>query len=157
DELLLNVVGHMTGKRVFNAALTGADPVDFLKAAKLLEKNGTKDKVVILDVMPTRFFTKKHLDPPAGNYPGEFANRVGDNWFMDKLVNLRRPLLILDRDLLIQTLFHRTQFAGGEYRNSVWDRNDLARERFDTFQAEVTDLDAVCNFDWVAEIRAVLK
>lgn len=150
-DLLVNVLQRTTGKRVFNAALTGADPPDFLKAARLLEGNGTRNAIIVQDVMPTRFLPKKHPDPSAGNYPGEFASRVSDNWLMDELLKLKRPLLILDRDLLMDTMFHR-----GEYRNLVWTRDgDLARQRFETFEKEFTDSDAY-NFDWIGEMDSSL-
>ena len=64
-----DVVQEMTGKRVFNAALNGAEPPDFLNAARLLVAEGVRGITVVLDVMPNRSLTFRRPEQPSGNYP----------------------------------------------------------------------------------------
>src|SRR5689334_7326431 len=48
-EVFANIVQAVTGKRVFNGALDGAEPPDFLRAAKLLVNSGVHGATVVLD------------------------------------------------------------------------------------------------------------
>jgi hypothetical protein len=154
-----NVLQGMTGKRVFNGSLNGADAADFLNATKLLLRNGTRNKTVVLDIVPTRFFRYKHPELPEGNYPGEFGRLVGDSLFTEGLVALRRPLLILNPDIMLNCVFPPRNWYGIEpRRDRVWFRDgDLARKRFETFQKELVDSEDLRRLDWIQEIDTTLK
>jgi hypothetical protein len=158
DDTLPAILERKTGKRVFDGSLTGADPADFLNGAKVLEKNATRGSDVIVDVMPARFFKKKHPDPAAGNYPGQFAKLVGNNALNEGFVTLIKPLVILHPEIFLNFVFPRKWYATGEYRDRVWYRDgDLARKRFEGFDKEVVDSDSKNNFGWILDLDAVLK
>jgi hypothetical protein len=149
-----SVVQQMTGKRVFNGALDGADPPDFLRAAQLLVSNGTRNSIVILDVMPNRALAFQQ-EPTAGNYPGQFERVVGDDVVTRVLVKLRQPLIILDPDILMNCLQKKSYYESGH--DQVWFRDgDLARRRFQVFEQQVPTASSR-PFDWIERVDAILR
>ncbi len=158
-DALANVLQGMSGKQVFNGSLNGADAADFLNATRLLSKNGTRNKTVVLDIVPTRFLLYKHPELAEGNYPGEFGRLVGDSVFTEGVVALRRPLLILNPDVMLNCVFPARKWYGVEpRRDRVWFRDgDLARKRFESFEKEQVDSEALRGLDWIQEMDAALK
>jgi hypothetical protein len=154
---LASIVQEMTRRRVFNGALDGADPPDFLKAAQLLASNGTHGATVVLDVMPNRALTFRREELTAGNYPGRFQRVLGDNLVSRALVKLRQPLIILDTDILMNCL-QKKQFYGIEpRRDRVWYRDgDMAHRRFQVFEQQVT-FAPFQPFDWINDVDSILK
>lgn len=150
-----NIVHEITGRRVFNGALDGADPPDFLKAAQLLASNGTRNATFVLDVMPNRALAFRQEEPTAGNYPGQFQRLFGDNILSRALVKLRHPLVILDADILMNCLQKKQFYRTGSDR--VWYRDgDMARRRFQVFEQQVTS-GPLPPFDWISEVDSILK
>jgi hypothetical protein len=158
-DALAKVLERRIGKHVFNAAMTGADPPDFLNAARLLLKSGAKDATVIVDIMPTRFFRMSQPDPAKGNYPGEFAVVVGNNIVANALVELRTPLLILNPTIMLDTALQKTRWYGvRDGRNRVWNTDgDLAWKRFERFQKQVLPGDGTRDFAWIDEMNTLLR
>src|SRR5262245_20519083 len=60
NDSLGHLLQHRTRKKVFDGAMDGADSADFVNAARLVHRNGTKNATVILDIIPTRFLRRKH-------------------------------------------------------------------------------------------------
>jgi hypothetical protein len=155
---LANLIHERTGKAVFAGALDGADSADFVNAARLLQRNGNKGTDVILDVIPTRFLPRKHPEHPAGNYPGQFGRLVGDNAATGVLARLRRPLLLLDFDVVMNTALRRKWYGVGNYRDRIWNKDgDLARERFAGFEQELICSDELGSFGWIETMDRLLK
>ncbi len=156
---LSNVLHRMTGRRVFNGALNGADAADFLNAAGLLARNSTRNAVVVLDIVPTRFLPRKHPELKAGNYPGQFTRLMGDDALARTAAWVRRPLIILDPDIMLNCLFRQTAWYGIEpRRDRVWFRDgDLAQKRFRTFEKEQLDSDNLGSLDWIQQLDTRLK
>jgi hypothetical protein len=89
---------------VFNGALEVADPPDFLNAADLLTSSGMKGATVVLDVMPNRFLEFSQLENPLGNQARRFERLLGHGAVSSLLAEIRRPLVILDPDILMNCL-----------------------------------------------------
>jgi len=159
EDALGNVLQRASGKRVFNGSLNGADAADFLNATKLLLKDRARDKTVVLDIVPTRFLPFRHPELANGNYPGEFGRLVGADAITKTLVRLRRPLVILDPDIMMNCIFPQRKWYGIEpRRDRVWNRDgDLARKRFETFEKELLDMDELGRMDWIGQMDGVLK
>ncbi len=133
DETLWKALEKLTGKRVFNATLNGADPPDFLNAVKLLPKREKTGAVVFLDVVPTRFLPRNYVEPERGNYPGEFSSLIADSLVRRLIVFLRKPLLVFDADIVLNCLLRKTYFSVGDDRPRVWAKDgDFALRRFRT-------------------------
>jgi hypothetical protein len=146
-----------SGKKVFNGALEGADPPDFLNAAELLTASGMKGATVVLDIMPNRFLEFHQLENPAGNQARRFERLLGHGTVSSLLADIRRPLVILDPDILMNCLMRRKFFGVDPYRNRVWDKDgDLAHRRFQVFQQQVA-FGSLRSFDWVEELNSLLK
>jgi len=159
DDALANVLAKKTGKRVFNGSLNGADSADFLSATKLLIKNGTKNATIVLDIVPTRFLSYRHPELRNGNYPGEFGRLVGDDLVAKGLVAVRKPLLILNPDIMMNCIFPQKKWYGVDpRRDRVWFRDgDLARKRFESFEKEQLDSDKLGPLDWIEKMNVALK
>jgi hypothetical protein len=158
EDSLANLIHDRTGKAVFAGALDGADSADFVNAARLLQRNGNKGTDVILDVIPTRFLPRKHPEHPAGNYPGQFGTLVGDNMATGVLARLRRPLLLLDFDVVMNTVLRRRWYGTGNYRDRIWNKDgDLARSRFEGFEQELICSDELGDFSWIETMDRLLK
>jgi len=160
DQSVDHVLERMTGKRVFNGSITGADPPDFINAGRLLVHDGVRHAVVVVDFMPTRFFEMRHTDPPAGSYPGEFARMLGDNSVSQGFIDLVRPLTILNPDIMIDTAVYKNtkQYGVGDSRDRVWNRDgNLGRNRFQRFEKEVLLSGRSRSFDWIVTLDAILK
>jgi hypothetical protein len=157
DETLWKVLEKLTGKRVFNATLNGADPPDFLNAVKLLPKREKTEAVVFLDVVPTRFLPRNYVEPAQGNYPGEFSSLVADSLIRRLIVFLRKPLLVFDTDIVMNCLLRKTYFSVGDDRPRVWAKDgDFALKRFRTFERYISDTDDLRRMDWIPELNAAL-
>ena len=157
EDTLWKVLEKLTGKRVFNATLNGADPPEFLNAVKLLpnrEKTGT---VVFLDVVPTRFLPRTFDEPAGGNYAEEFSNLAGDNLMGRAFVFLRKPLLVFDTDIVMNCLLRKTYFSIGDDRPRVWSKDsDFALKRFRTFERYIADADGLKRMDWITGLKIAL-
>ena len=156
-ETLWKVLEKLTGKRVFNATLNGADPPDFLNAVKLLPKREKTGTVVFLDVVPTRFLPRNFEEPAGGNYAGEFSNLAADNLMRRGFIFLRKPLLIFDTDIVLNCLLRKTYFSVGDDRPRVWAKDgDFALKRFRTFERYIVDTDELKQMDWIAGLKTAL-
>jgi hypothetical protein len=152
-----NLVQESTGARVFNGALDGAEPIDFLQSARLLVENGTRQEIVILDVMPNRFLTFKRPDSPEGNYPGRFSRLVARDPVRKVVVYLSRKLIILERDILMGCVIRKSGYGVEPFRDRVWMRDgDLAARRFQVFQMLIGS-DVIRPFDWIAQLRDIVQ
>lgn len=153
-----NVVQELTGERVFNGALNGAEPPDFLNAAQLLVADGVRGATVVLDVMPNRSLAFRRPEQTSGNYPGRFRRVLGDNVVSRALANIRQPLIVLDPDILLSCLKGNKHFYGvGPYRDHVWySDEDMARRRFEVFQQQVTS-GPFQPLDWIQNVDSILK
>jgi hypothetical protein len=158
QDTFASVVQKMTGKRVFNAALNGADPPDFLNAARLVVADGVRGATVVLDVMPNRSLVFRQPEPASGNYPGRFRRVLGDDVASRALANLRRPLIVLDPDIMLNCFKRQKQFYGiGALRDRVWYADgDMARRRFEVFQQQVTS-EPFQPLDWIELADSILK
>ncbi len=146
-----------TGKKVFNGALDGADPPDFLNAAELLTSSGMNGATVVLDIMPNRFLEFKRPENPSGNHARRFARLLGHGAVSGLLAEIRRPLVVLDPDILMNCISRKNFFGVDPYRNRVWDRDgDLARRRFEVFQQQI-EFGGLRSFEWIEELNSVLK
>lgn len=146
-----------SGKKVFNGALEGADPPDFLNAGELLTSRGMKGATVVLDIMPNRFLEFNQLENPSGNEARRFERLLGHGAVSSLLTEIRRPLVILDPDILMNCLMRRKFVDVGPYRNRVWDRDgDLAHRRFQVFEQQIA-FGSLRSFDWVRELNGLLK
>jgi hypothetical protein len=158
SDSLASVLENRTGRRVFNGALNGADAADVLNAASLLVKSGTRNAIVILDIVPTRFLQRRHPESAAGNYSDQFSGLIGDNLFREAFVTLRRPLLILKVDVVMNVVWRHEWYGREPRRNRVWNRDgDLARQRFEAFEKEHIDSDALRDFDWIRAMNDTLE
>ena len=152
-----SLVQQMTGKRIFNGALDGATPPDFLQASDLLVANGTRNATVILDAMPNRFLSFRTPESQAGNYPGRFERLAGHNPARRLIVALRKKLLILDPDIVWNCLFPRRWYGVEPYRDRLWNRDgELARRRFHVFQQQV-EIGRLRSFEWIEEMQSILR
>jgi hypothetical protein len=146
-----------SGKKVFNGALEGADPPDFLNAAELLTSSGMKGATVVLDIMPNRFLEFNQLENPSGNQARRFDRLLGHGAVSSLLAEIRRPLVILDPDILMNCLIRKKFFGVDPYRNRVWDKDgDLAHRRFQVFQQQIA-FGSLRSFAWVQELNSLLK
>jgi hypothetical protein len=146
-----------TGKKVFNGALEGADPPDFLNAAELLTSSGMKGATVVLDIMPNRFLEFNQLENPSGNQARRFERLLGHGAVSSSLAEIRRPLVILDPDIVMNCLIRKKFFGVDPYRNRVWDKDgDLAHRRFQVFQQQIA-FGSLRSFAWVQELNSLLK
>jgi hypothetical protein len=146
-----------SGKKVFNGALEGADPPDFLNASDLLTSSGMKGATVVLDIMPNRFLQFNQLENPSGNQARRFERLVGHGAVASVLAEIRRPLVILDPDILMNCLIRKKFFGVDPYRNRVWDKDgDLAHRRFKVFQQQI-EFGRIRSFTWVQELNRLLK
>lgn len=146
-----------SGKKVFNGALEGADPPDFLNAAELLTSSGMKGATVVLDIMPNRFLEFNQLENPSGNQARRFERLLGHGTVSNLLAEIRRPLVILDPDILMNCLIRKKFFGVDPYRNRVWDKDDgLAYRRFQVFQQQIS-FGSLRSFAWVQELDRLLK
>lgn len=145
------------GKKVFNGALEGADPPDFLNAAELLTSSGMKGATVVLDIMPNRFLEFHQLENPSGNEARRFARLLGHGTVSNLLAEVRRPLVILDPNILTNCLIRKKFFGVDPYRNRVWDKDgSLAYRRFQVFQQQI-EFGSLRSFAWVQELNSLLK
>jgi hypothetical protein len=158
QDAFADIVQEMTGKRVFDGALNGAEPPDFLSAAQLLVTNGIRGATVVLDVMPNRSLAFRRQEQTSGNYPGRFRRVLGDNVVSRALVNVRKPLIVLDPDILLNCLKQQKHFYGvGASRDRVWySDGDMARRRFEVFQQQVTS-GPFQSLDWIKDVDSILK
>lgn len=146
-----------SGKRVFNGALEGADPPDFLNAAELLTAGGMKGATVVLDIMPNRFLEFNQLENPSGNQARRFERLLGHGAVSQLLAEIRRPLVILDPDILMNCLIRKKFYGVDPYRDRVWDNDDgLAYRRFQVFQQQI-EFGSLRSFVWVQELNSLLK
>ena len=146
-----------SGKKVFNGALQGADPPDFLNAAELLMSSGMKGATVVLDIMPNRFLEFNQLENPSGNQARRFERLLGHGAVASLLAEIRRPLVILDPEILMNCLIRKKFFGVDPYRNRVWDKDgDLALRRFEVFQQQI-EFGGLRSFAWVRELNSLLK
>ena len=142
---------------MFNGALEGADPPDFLNAAELLTSSGMKGATVVLDIMPNRFLQFNQIENPSGNQARRFERLLGHGAVSSLLVEIRRPLVILDPDILMNCLIRKKFFGVDPYRNRVWDKDgDLAHRRFQVFQQQIA-FGSLRSFAWVEELNSRLK
>jgi hypothetical protein len=158
QDVIANTVQEMTGKHVLSAALNGAEPPDFLSAARLLVGDGVRGATVVLDVMPNRSLAFRRPEHTSGNYPGRFRRVAGDDVVTRALASIRRPLIVLDPDILLSCLKRNKYFYGvGPYRDRVWySDGDMARRRFEVFQQQVTS-GPFQSLDWIKEEDSILK
>lgn len=146
-----------SGKKVFNGALEGGDPPDFLNAAELLTSNGMKGATVVLDIMPNRFLEFNELENPSGNQARRFERLVGHGAVSNLLADVRRPLVILDPDIVMNCIIRKQYFGVDPYRNRKWDKDgDLAHRRFQVFQQQIV-FGRLRSFAWVQELNGLLK
>ena len=146
-----------SGEKVFNGALEGADPPDFLNAAQLLTSSGMKGATVVLDIMPNRFLEFNQLENPAGNQARRFERLLGHGAVSSLLADIRRPLVILDPDILMNCLIRKNFFGVDPYKNRIWDKDgDLAHRRFQVFQQQIA-FGGLRSFDWIEELNSLLK
>ena len=146
-----------SGKKVFNGALEGGDPPDFLNAAELLTSSGMKGTTVVLDIMPNRFLEFNQLENPSGNQARRFERLLGHGAVSNLLAEIRRPLVILDPDILMNCLIRKKFFGVDPYRNRVWDKDgSLAYRRFQVFQQQIA-FGSLRSFAWVQEVNSLLK
>ncbi len=146
-----------SGMKVFNGALEGADPPDFLNAAELLTSSGMKGATVVLDIMPDRFLEFNQLENPAGNQARRFERLLGHGTVASLLAEIRRPLVILDSDILMNCLIRKKFFGVDPYRNRIWDKDgDLAHRRFQVFQQQIA-FGRLRSFAWIQELNSLLK
>jgi hypothetical protein len=142
---------------VFNGALEGGDPPDFLNAAELLTSSGMKGATVVLDIMPNRFLEFNQLENPSGNEARRFERLLGHGAVSNLLAEIRRPLVILDPDILMNCLIRKKFFGVDPYRNRVWDKDGgLAYRRFQVFQQQIA-FGSLRSFGWVQELNSLLK
>ena len=153
-----SIVQEMTGKRVLNGALNGAEPPDFLNAAQLLVADGVRGATVVLDVMPNRSLAFRRAEQASGNYPGRFRRVLGDDVVSRALAKVRRPLIALDPDILLNCLKRQKRFYGvGATRDRVWySDGDMALRRFEVFQQQVT-WGPFQSLDWIKRADSILK
>src|SRR5579863_353625 len=146
-----------SGKEVFNGALEGADPPDYLNAAELLTLSGMKGATVVLDIMPNRFLEFNQLENPSGNQARRFERLLGHGAVSSLLAEIRRPLVILDPDILMNCLARKKFFGVDPYRNRVWDKDgDLAHRRFQVFQQQIA-FGSLRSFAWIQELNSLLR
>lgn len=158
SDFLPNVMERVTGKRVASGALNGADSADFLNASRLLVQNGVRETTVVLDIEPVRFLNRRHPEPVAGNYAGQFSSLLGNNLIERGLATLKRPLLILNREVVVNTALRRGWYGVGDHRDRVWNRDgDFAQKRFRRLEKELLDSDILRNFGWIEDIEVTLK
>jgi len=146
-----------TGRQVFNGALDGAEPPDFLNAAELLMSSGMKGATVVLDIMPNRFLMFRHTESPSGNYARRFDRLLGEGGVSNLLAEIRRPLVVLDPDILMNCMIRKKAFGVDPYRNRVWDKDgDLADRRFAVFQQEA-EFGNLRAFGWLRKLNGILR
>jgi hypothetical protein len=158
QEAFDSIVQEMTGKRILNGALNGAEPPDFLNAAKLLVADGVSGATVVLDVMPNRSVAFRRPEQAGGNFPGRFRRVLGDDVVSRALAKVRRPLIALDPDIVLNCLKHQKHFYGiGASRNRVWySDGDMALRRFEVFQQQVT-FGPFQSLDWIKDADSIVK
>lgn len=158
EQTLWRVLERLTGKRVFNGTLDGAEPPDFIKAGRLLAQHEGGGKVVLLDIIPTRFLRDRTPRGESGNYPTEFSRRLGENPLSRLLVYVGKPLLVLDSDILISCLKRKQFFGTKQYRNVIWSEDGgRARKRFRGLEKYWSDNGDLKNFGWIEELELILK
>ena len=157
DQTFSYLLQKRSGVKVFNGALEGADPPDFLNAAELLTSSGMTGATVVLDLMPNRFIEFNQLENPSGNQARRFDRLLGHGMVASFLARIRRPLVILDPDILMNCLIRKKFFGVDPYRNRVWDKDgDLASRRFRVFQQQIA-FGSLRSFAWVQELNSILK
>jgi hypothetical protein len=158
EQTLWAVLERLTGKRVFNGTLDGADAPDFVKAGRFLAQHEGGGRIVLLDIIPTRFLRNRAPMGQSGNYATEFSRRLGENPLSRLLVYLGRPLLVLDSDILINCLKRKQFFGAKRYRDVVWsDDGGHARWSFQGFERYWVDDRDLESFGWIEELEVLLK
>lgn len=143
--------------KVFNAALGGADPPDFLNAVELLTSSGMRGATVVLDLMPNRFLEFDQIANPSGNEARRFERLLGHGPVAGLVTRIRRPLVILDPDIVINCLLRRRYYGVDPYKNRVWNQDgELAHRRFEVFQQQI-QFGKLRSFGWVQELNDILK
>jgi hypothetical protein len=146
----------MTGKRVVNGALNGADPPDFLRGAELLVSRGLSGSVVVLDILPNRFLQFKRLDSASGNFAGRFSRLLGSDPISRQAAAVRSRLPLLDPDIVMNCLVRKQWYGVDRWRDRVWFRDgDLAQTRFDVFGRQVR-FAPLRSANWIDELRSML-
>jgi hypothetical protein len=150
------VLHRLTGKRVFNASLNGADVPDFLNVVKLLPRQEEKKVVVFLNVAPSRFFYRR--TPTRANYAGEFSWLVSDSLGRKGLILLKKPLILLNRDIMLNCLVRPKFFPSGHNYDRIWSKDgDLALNRFRQFEQITIDTDKLKPFDWINDAAISMR
>ncbi len=74
------------------------------------------------------------------------------------VAKVRKPLIALDPDILLNCLKHQKQFYGvGARRDRIWYADDdMARRRFEVFQQQVTS-GPFQSLDWISDADSILK
>lgn len=158
DQSLWKVLEQRTGRRVFNGTLTGAEPADFVNAAKLLAQFDGTGKIVLLDIIPDRFLQNGAPLQEFGNYPTEFSRRIGENIASRSFVKLAKPLKVLDVDILMNVVKRKRFFGTKEYRDVVWSRDGgHALTKFKTFEKYWLDTGGLKSFRWLEEVQSILQ
>ncbi len=158
DQSLWKVLEQRTGRHVFNGTLTGAEPADFVNAAKLLAQFDGTGKIVLLDIIPDRFLRNGAPPQESGNYPTEFSRRIGENIIRRLVIKLVKPLKVLDVDILVNVVKRKRFFGTKEYRDVVWSRDGgHALTKFKTFEKYWLATGDLKNFRWLEEVESILK
>jgi hypothetical protein len=158
QDAFASIVEEITGKRVLNGALNGAEPPDFLNASQLLVADGVHGATVVLDVMPNRSLAFRRPEQASGNYAGRFRRVLGDDVVSRAVAKVRQPLIALDPDILLNCLKRQKRFYGvGATRDRVWySDGDMARRRFEVFQQQVTS-GPFQPLAWIKDADVILK
>ena len=156
DQTLWKVLEKQTGRRVFNGALDGAEPPDFVSVARMLAQHPGTGKVVVLDIIPTRFLQSRAPNQDSGNYPTEFGRRVGGaptGWIA---VALMEPLRTLDVNILANLVKRKRFFATDEYRDTLWYEDARARVKFNAFEQYWLPGGALKDPSWLLQVQSLL-
>ena len=83
---------------------------------------------------------------------------LGDDLVSRALAKVRRPLIVLDPDIVLNCLKRQTRFYGvGSNRDRIWySDEDMALRRFEVFQQQVT-FGHFQSLDWIQQADTILK
>ena len=158
DDTLWRQLETLTGLTVFNGALNGSRPPDLLNAARVLARSGDSNAVVLMNILPTRFVQSRAPEPQAGNYAAHFSYRIAGNPIREAALLLRKPLLILNSDVLVHCLLRKQHFRVEPRRNRVWWKDgDFALNRFRTFQKYYQGDNPLLPFTWLKEADDLIR
>jgi hypothetical protein len=157
SETIWGRIESLLNMPVFIGALDGAKESDILLAARLISQQG-RGRVVIVDLVPSRFLRTNEPEKRGGNFNKEIEGKLVTSFFDDLSVRLFGNMPILDKQVLSNSIKKQKSSKGKYESNFCW-RNDsrLADERMATLVQMYRENDNVKPFEFVVRLNGIIE